>query len=444
MKTYGFDYAYALSIDQVNRILARNLAKISMLMKFTTQDPDSGSTINLQASLAPWSIVRGGQNSLLNMQVPIAQGFLELEGGALTGSYDLSGVSAIVQIRLGWIGDGSPQDATGGPDHAQLIFDPSQGGPDDPGYVATISINDPQGNLDSIASGLLKAYFAEALYANKEALKFIFASINPAPAKLASWLNPKRWIYYYTETANLASLCFLCMLDDSPLPSAAFDSTALSSAGNTLILISQAAFFRNVILPGVGNAFPSGSFTLNCPNDQCTISNNGNFDFGTVTANSFQLTTSNDGNGLAIQAKGGGPLKFLFGLADLPNASYSWEVDTINPLVFNNPQVSFADDPNPTLRQDHEMPWYDWPLLVVLGITNVAGLASMIYDLVNQFSDQVNQVGMSCINNNVEQAIDGTVLSLNDLLEWSHDGQQFAATASGLDGAFYVRGNLSV
>ena len=89
------------------------------------------------------------------------------------------------------------------------------------------------------------------------------------------------------------------------------------------------------------------------------------------------------------------------------------------------------------------MPWYDWPLLVVLGITNVVGLVSTIYDLVNGFSDQVNQVGMDTINTAVQQSTGNTVVSLTQLLQWQHDSQRFAATASGLDGAFYVRGNLS-
>jgi hypothetical protein len=444
VKTYGFDYAYALSLDEVNQILQRNLAQVSMVMHYTTHDPDSGSTITLQAELAPWSIVRGGQNNLLNMQVPISQGFLELEGGAITGSYDLTGVSAVIQARLGWVGTGSAQDASGSGSSSHLVFDPSGApDPDTPGYVATILINDPQGNLDSVASGLLRAYFAAAIYANKAALKYILASIDPAPAQVASWLNPKQWNYFYCETADLAAFCFLCMLSDAAMPPPAFDSTALSASANTSVLVSQQAFFANVVLPGVQAAFPSGAFALNCPNDQCSITNKGDFDLDKVTAHSFVLTTSNDGNGLACQAKGGGPLKFLFGLAKLPNASYSWEVDTVNPLKFANPAVNFADDPQPTLKQDHDMPWYDWPLVVVLGITNVAGLVSMIYDLVENFSDQANKVGMGSINRNVQKATGGNVGSLTNLLAWEHGDQHLSVNEARLDGAFQIQGTLA-
>lgn len=443
VNTYGFDYVYAVSIDQVNRMLAHALADVSMVMNYTTQDADSGATIMLQAKLGAWSIVRGGQNSLLNVQVPISEGLLKIEGPGLNGNHDLAGVSVVLQIQLGWVGAGTAQDAIGHPGQTELVFDPVEGNADAPGHVAVIKLIDPQHGLDSVASGLLQAYFSSAVYANKAALKFIFASINPAPALVASWLAPRQWLYYYAETASASALCFLCMLGPDALPQPRFDSTALGGQANTIILISQRAFFANVVLPGVRRALPGGSFALECANDQCTIRNSAIFNIGSVTATSFSLAVSNDGNGLAVQAKGGGPLKFLFGLADLPGASYSWEIDTHNPLVFDNPGVRFAEDPHPRLVQDHTMQWYDWPLLVVLGITNLPGLVSTIYDLVNGFSDQVNKVGMAAINQDLQQSTGGSVASLNGLLQWQRPGQQFALKAAGLDGAFYVRGDLA-
>lgn len=444
LKTYGFDYAFALSVDQVNQTLKKNLSGISMTVYYETVDADTGSTIVLDASLAPWQIVRGGQNTLLNFSVPFADGSLVLKGGALPGNYNLQGVSVAMQISLAWMGAGDQQEATGSGDVTKLAFNPSNTtNPANPGYVASLTVSDPNHHLDTVATGLIKTYMAAALVANKQKLQYIFANVNPTPANLQSWLRPVKWLYFYLETPSLSFLSFLCMLTDAPFPQPAFDSSALDGSSNSVLLISAEAFFANVVLPGVKAAFPHGSFTLSCQNDYCTIGNKESFDVGRVQATSFHLTPSDDGNGLKTVAKGGGPLKFLFGLANLPNASYSWEVDTVNPLRYSDGQVSFADDPKPTKKQDHSMPWYDWPLVVVLGITNVAGLVSLILDLVNNFYDQVDKVGMSTINSNVSKSTGGSVVNLSTLIKWNKDGQTFHATTAGLSGALYVRGNLS-
>ncbi|WP_323117738.1 TULIP family P47-like protein [Burkholderia alba] len=441
MKTYDYQYAYAISIDEVNDMLKRNLAAVPMRMQFSTTDGDTGSKISLNAELSPWSIVRGGQNTLLRVNVPISQGRLTLEGGAITGDYDLATVSVIVEIRLGWIGAGTQQEAQGASGHTQLIFEPSEAqGQDSPGNVSVIKPIDPNKKLDPVASALLQSYFASALRTNKEALKYILANVNPAPASVASWLNPKRWNYYYTETSSAAALCFLCMLDDTPLPSPKFDSTSLDSKSNVTVLVSQETFFNHVVLPGVEAAFPSASFSLSCTNDQCAITNQHSFDFEKVTVNNFEIRTSHDGNGLSCNASGGGPLKFLFGLANLPDASYWWSVGTVNPLVFKDPAVSFAEDPNPKLAHDQTVYWYDWILLAVVGIANAVGLASTIYDLVNHFSDGVNKTGMSSINSHIQKATGGNIASLSNLLAWRGDARHFVAHTAGLNGAFYVQG----
>jgi hypothetical protein len=113
MKTYGFDYAFALSIDAVNAILRRNLAGVAMSVHYTTLDEDTGSTITLSGKLAPWQIVRGGQNTLLNVNVPFGEGSLTRTGGALKGNYDLSGVTVELQLSLGWMGAGDAQQGSG-------------------------------------------------------------------------------------------------------------------------------------------------------------------------------------------------------------------------------------------------------------------------------------------------------------------------------------------
>jgi hypothetical protein len=446
MNTYGFDYAFALSIDTVNAILAKKLAGVDMSISYETVDTDAGTRVNLSAQLAPWQLVPGGQNSLLNLNLPIASGTLTLTG-TLSGSYNLAGVIPELQVTLGWVGASDQQDATGAGDATHLTFNPDDTkDATNPGYVSPVTIHDPQQRLDSTASSILSEVMVGALYSNKETIKYIFANVNPTPANVASWLNPAQWVYTYAGTSTQNALCFLCMQSpNTPLPSPpTFDANALSASANSTLLIAQPQFFQNVVLPGVQSAFPNAAFTLSVnAQEVCTITNNGDFDVGSVTAHALALTPSNDGNGLALSASGGGPLKFFFGLANLPDASYSWSLAAVNPLQFDGQHITFANDPNPTITHDQTIYWYDWVLLVVVGITDLAGLVAAIVDAVNGFYDASVEMGTNAINNNLQAATGGTVANLATLINWQIDGETLTPADAGMSGALYVHGNLA-
>lgn len=442
MDTYDFDYAFAVQVDKINEILQTNLSGIDMSIAYTARDEESDSTITMKARLAPWKIVRGGQNTLLNMHVPFAAGTLTLDG-ALSGKYDLAGVTAEMQIRLGWLGPGNQQQAAGGGSAIRLVFNPDDTkSKDNPGYVATLQILDPNKHLNTVAAGLVRAYMAAALVSHKENLQYVFANVYPAPSGLSSWLKPVKWLYYYSETGSSSALCFLCLMSDAPFPQPAFDSTALASDANAVLLISQPLFFRNVVLPGVQSAFPGGDFRLISENQRCSITSHGDVNLKNVTAHSFTMTASSDGNGLATAAGGGGPLKFLFGLVDLPDASYSWGIRTTNPLRFADGRITFQNDPKPAITQDHTMYWYDWVLLVAVGITSLPGLISAIIALVSNFADQLENVGVVTINNNVQSAVGGTAMNLANVVHWHQGGQKLDITSVGMSGPLVVRGRL--
>lgn len=439
MKTYGFDYVYALSIDAVNKILARS--GIGASVEYYTVDPETGWKINLCAQLGPWRIV-GGSNTLLDIDLPIANGSLKIVDGTHDPHYDLEGVVATMEISLGWMGAGSSQDATGSGGSTQLVFRPDDTkDKNNPGYVATLQIRDPKKHLDSLATGLIRRYMADALVSNKENLKYIFAHVNPFPAGPGSWLQAKKWLYYYFEAASTKALCFLCMLSDAAFPDhSAFDPYAFSADSNCVILISQQQFFNQVLLPAVRAAFPGGTFVANCPNDLCALTNSGSFSAGKLPANHLTAAASSDGSAISISFDGGGPLKFLFGLADLPDASYSWSVQSKNYLSFNGQQIGFWNT-EIQIRHDANVPWYDWVLLAVTGITNIAGLLSFILGLVNQFDDQFQQVGVGSFNANIQSVTGGAAVNLGNLINWQSSG--LTATAGGLSGALYVRANVS-
>lgn len=446
MKTYGYNFAFALSIDAVNAIMAKNLAGVDMSIAYASVDEDSGAKLTLNATLGPWQLAPGGENNLINLNLPIVKGAISLQGAGLSGTYDLAGVVPEMQVTLGWVGAGSAQDATGSGDKTRLSFNPTESSDKNgQGYVATLQVHDPQKKLSAVALGILSDVMAKALYSNKDKIKYIFANVNPIPRGLASWLRPSEWRYFYVGTPTNGALCFLCMLSgSSAMPQApSFDSTALKAGSNTAILISQPVFFENIVVPGVHAAFPGANFQLSTTTEEvCTVNNSGEFQVDNVPAQAFKLTPSNDGNGLALTASGGGPLKFLFGAANLPNASYHWSLSTVSPLQFDGKMLRFAKDANPVMTQDHTIPWYDWILLVVLGVVNITGLISLIYDSVNHFGDRAETVGMANINAGLQNATQGSVANLAALVDWSVDGRSLTPQDAGTSGALYVHGNL--
>jgi hypothetical protein len=448
MKTYGYDYVFALAADTVNEILAANLGRVDQTIDYSTIDQDTGSTVTLAARLAPWRMVPGGQNSLINLDLPISHGSLTLAGGALTGAYDLSGVVAEMQVTLGWVGAGDRQVARGRGDYTRLTFDPDPStDKNNPGYVALVGFHDPDKKLDTIATGILSELMVSALFANRDKVAYVFANVQPAPAQLASWLTPGEWQYYVSSpTGGAGVLCFLCMSAGSAAFPAqpAFDASALRPAANSVALVSQRAFFANVVLPAVRSTFPDGTFQLTTTNESSSITNHGGFTVGSVSANTYSLTASPAGDGLAMSSSGGGPLSFLFGLANLPDASYSWSVATVNPLTYDGKNISFATDPHPTTHQDHTIQWYDWVLLAVIGITDIAGLVSTIYDLVNNFADQAQNVGISTINTNAQAATGHAVVNLAQVIDWTGGGQKFTPTSAGMSEILFLAGNLVV
>ena len=441
MKTYGFDYACGISVATLNQALTSNLANVKMPIVYSVVDPDSGTTITLNATLAPWQIATGGQLNLLHLRIPFSDGFLEIAGGALkNGSYDLTDVNALVEIQLSWLGPGNEQEAQGGGNVTQLSFNPSSTEPNNPGYVAVIGLDDPDGNLDTISKALLTSYLANALVTNQSNVQYILADASPQPENLASWLKPVAWQYYYLD--SIEALAFLCMMSSAPFPPLGFDTSAFAAGNDCALLVSQPQFFANVVLPGVQKAFPGGSFSVSCTDEICTLSNSGDFDLGSVTASTMTVSTSSAGNGLSTYAAGGGSLKFLFGLASLPGASYSWNITSTNPQAYAGGVLSFSTDPNPVINQDHTIHWYDWVLLVAVGITDVAGLVSAIYDSVKGFHNQVETVGVGTINAETQSSTGGTVVNLQNVVDWKLGQQQFSVTSAGLDGSLCVLGNF--
>lgn len=450
MDTYGYDYSYAITKKKVNEIMQKNLSTVFMPLKYKDHDPVTGAITTIDVNLDVWSMAGGGQNSTLKLNVPIKEGFLSISGlPGVNGSWDMTNVNMLLEVKLGWMGDGDEQELDGEGALTKMVFSPVEiATPGDAGYLAITKVTDPTGQLTTAAVGMLKQIAQAAFFENRDNLQYIFAGVVPIPAGSVTWLRPHKW-RYYVASGDIEALCFLCMLSDVAFPNdRAFDSTALKSGSNAVALISQDAFFRNTLLPAIETAFPGGSFSVSLQDQHSLISNSGSFDVkvdgNDINTNHFKLWPSNSGSGLQTSANGGGPLKFLFGWADLPGASYSWTVKTINPLQLDlsSGKMTFKDDPSPTLTHDQDIPWYDYILLAGMGLT-LPGLIADIVDAVNGFGNKVNKVGISNINNAIQSSFNDNVVNVTNLLYWEADGESFTLTEGGLDGALFFRGNFS-
>lgn len=456
MKTYGFDYAYAISWTKINEALKANKAGQAINLGYHGKDTETNTEISITISPDPYQIVGGGGNNLVHLQINFDQGFMELDGPVVNGSYDLTGVSLIVEVSFGWVetADGAPNNSGTG-SSTNLIFAPSQTTDKTaPGYVSAVNVLDPNGQLndgsgkpDIVAIGLLKQFGVQNLIANRTALAYIFAGVAPVSVNPDSWLKPSKWLYFNVADAGAVqqALCFLCMLDSDEFPAggAAFDASNLSADYDTVVLISQKTVFKNAYLPAVKQSFPGGGFAMSCTDEICTIKNTSGFTVGKVDASNYKLVVDDAGTGLAITSSGGGPLKFFFGIGKLPNASYSWSTGSNNPLAFADGKISFTADPSPDIQHSQDMHWYDWALLVAVGITGAAGLSSTIYQAIEGFGDNSAEMGVGNINSKLVSAFGEDVLNLASLIDWKLAGQNLSLTNAGLDGPLYTRGNFS-
>lgn len=230
MDTYQYDYSYALTKDKVNDIMSENLASVSMPLIYTDHDAVTGAVTNININLGIWSMADGGQNRLMKLNIPIKDGFMSISGlPGVNGSWDMTGVSMLVEITLGWLGPGNEQELNGEGSLTTLVFSPTADAtPDDPGYIAVLTVTDPSEQMTGAAIGMLKQIAQQAFYENRDSIQYIFAGVVPVPAGATTWLRPYKW-QYYVASGDIEALCFLSMLDDSPFPSTpAFDSTALT------------------------------------------------------------------------------------------------------------------------------------------------------------------------------------------------------------------------
>ncbi|MGH2413372.1 MAG: hypothetical protein ACRDEA_06715, partial [Microcystaceae cyanobacterium] len=215
---------------------------------------------------------------------------------------------------------------------------------------------------------------------------------------------------------------------------------------NTFFSISREMFLRNVVLPSLQQTFSGSSFSVTNTCGNWQLVNQNNVSINKLTATSLVCQIDSDGLGIRTTVSGGGPLKFLFGLADLPGAYFSWQVGSLYLLQFDPAKqtVTFLPDPNSCKHSDHYVPAGDWVLLFVIDILNIAGIASFIYDATDGFINQINNLNVDGVNTLIGQAFGGNPINLTNLVDWNRTGWNLTIQRVGLDGDFYMVGNLQL
>jgi hypothetical protein len=444
METYGYDYAFALKLDQVNALIARRLSRTVMSIAYSGTDPQTGLAFDLTGTLLPWTVVPGGSGNLLNLRLAFGSGTMSVTP---FGSADLASVHVVVQVSLGWLGSGTPaQRGSGGNTH--LAFTAQQStDPANPGYVKVSSIAGlPPSSTD--LQGVLQNNILAVLVANQQNLRFVLASANPTPANVSSWLSPVKWDYCYTDIDGGSDgiLCFLCMLTDgvAPPPAPAFDTSAVANGGNAFLLVSQQMFFQHVVLPAIQSSL-SGTFeVVSTAGGGFAVMNSGEFRIDKVTVHSMMISPLVNDTGLGASLTGGGPLKDLFGVS-LPDATYKWSSSSSNALAFNPAAqtVTFAADPHPTRSSSHHLKWYDWAILGGVGITGVPALTDALAALVTNAATDADRGLSDAAGNAVQRALGGSITNLANLVDWNQDGCAFTAGSACLQNAFVVTGTLA-
>lgn len=441
---YQYDLAFACTLDAVNKQLTAGFAHLDATCHYSGADSTEKATVAVDATFAPWVMTTGGSNKLLRFSVPFASGSFTIDCPSLgldNKHYDLSGVAVEVEVQLGWLGNGSTSsDGTGS--NTQLAFNlTTKGthlGDTTAGAVTPVSVTDPQGHLDSVASAVFEDVIADVLIANKSKINFVFATINPAPPGAQSWLAPKRWNYYYQQPASgPAVLCVLSVLTDRELPSTpAFDSSVLSQPGDVFMILSKAQFLEHGVLPGLKTAYGSNDFAITTMFGMPMIHNTANI--STKTASWGADTYYPYLESIVLAVDGSSVTTSISGRCDitgLANAyvTFSGTKSAASTYTPGTGVLSFAK-PSGKIDTARHIPWYDWVLGALSGGVGIAIIDSVMAAVTSTVTDAVGDA----VSSTGDAALGK--LAINTC-SWA--GSSVTPTAGGLSGAFWMTGTAN-
>lgn len=240
MNLNGWDTIYVARTDPLNAALRAHTQSLVQSLSFEQNGFSASGT------LGGWSMVPGGSQSLLLLQVEILVGTMTMAAGGQPIDVGGAGVQLLVNLRL------LPPPA--GSSDQQLVFDlGSVGATPGPGVVTP---HDVVGlpSLNQVQKAALADAVAQDLVAHAGEVSFVLATVNPLSATGVPWLTPVRSSYAYVAPVGsppaLAILSVVSDRDISELP-LTVDPGVLQGPGNCGLAIDPALVLAHVVGPAL-------------------------------------------------------------------------------------------------------------------------------------------------------------------------------------------------
>lgn len=280
--------------------------------------------------------------------------------------------------------------------------------------------------------GILSEYFPDVFIENQHKLAYVFASINLAPTASASWLSPKKFVYQYLSptTGNDGFLAILSLTEDRSVEAISVDSTLLDSKHQFFILISEALFLKNIILPQLSQIYghhstfeykpfspTAGKIVASAPFQIDSVQVGLIYYDPQIT--SFSTTIQDD---MLITE-----INVFCWIKGLANASISVSLKTENKFQYdsNNNAITFLPDPNPNTSSSKYIPWYDY-LGGIVALPIILAITSSIEDSVSKITKSYGERM--------------AVMFSSAVVDWSNVSHA-NVNECGLEQSLFIRGN---
>lgn len=259
MDMHNWDIICATRCSLLNDRLKEEVHNNLGAFSFTDQ---AGNQIS--GEFGGWEIVPGGDAQRINIITPIVKGTLVM-AGARDKSISVDRLCPQLQIELAFVSAGNGNNDT------HLTFNLRKvclAGEVKAGEGAVVVLNADTTHVfqNALIPNAFCEMLAQMLVNRRDDIGFIFAELLDMDGG-STWMKLHQLNYTYSEhiTGALGSLAVLGILADNPYPPSSgdlqlvFDSALIPEGGSCGFMVSQAAFMRNVVLPGLPTIFAGSS-----------------------------------------------------------------------------------------------------------------------------------------------------------------------------------------
>lgn len=224
---------------------------------------EQADQLSVKGEFDSWQVVTGGDGRNVKLKVPMKNGtYTGINFGKGT-TFDLTGVSVDIYVKLSYFPMPDPKEAKDGSYELFVNTDGSEGGSDP--IAAVVSLNDPENRIDSTNKSILRGLFETWLNRPENLQKFntLFSTVlinnMGKESEEYKWLRATAISYAYTDKNTEDSSIFgiLCMTNNRScdgLPNQ-LPAVSLEKDDNALFLISREIFVKYQLLPALPYIF---------------------------------------------------------------------------------------------------------------------------------------------------------------------------------------------